>query len=71
MMRVTNGETMKTFTVENKSQPNKFGDVQFTWSAGDGTIKVCTQHSAQPAIFFRQLLEEAGYEHVAKAEDVK
>ena len=55
---------MKTYTYETKSQPNKFGDVQFTWSAGDGTIKVCTQHSAQPAIFFEELLKEAGYKRV-------
>jgi len=62
---------MKTFTVENKRPPDRYGDVKFTWSKGDGSIKCCTQHTAQPAIFFRQLLEEAGYEYVAKVEDVK
>ena len=54
----------KRYTVTEKAEPTKFGGIQFEWSAGDGTIKVCTQHSAQPAIFFEELLKEAGYKRV-------
>jgi hypothetical protein len=55
---------MKQYTVEKKENPTKFGDVQFAWTEGDNITKFCTQHSAQPAIFFEELLQEAGYTKV-------
>ena len=55
---------MKRYTVIEKEEPTKFGEIQFEWTAGDNIINCCTQHSAQPAIFFEELLQEAGYEKV-------
>lgn len=51
----------KVYTKRQMDEPNKYGDVVFEWTAGDGITKTCIQHSAQPAIFFEELLKEAGY----------
>ena len=53
---------MKIYSKVKMEKPTKFGDVTFEWSGGgDNITRVCTQHSLQPALFFEELLREAGY----------
>ena len=53
---------MKRYRKE-KIEKGKFGDVKFTWTddTEPKTIKSCIEHSVQPAMFFEELLQEAGY----------
>ena len=55
---------MKKYTIRQKEETCKYGDVVFEWADGHSTVKSCIQHRVQPALFFEELLQEAGYERV-------
>lgn len=56
---------MKIYSKTLLGKHNKYGSVVFEWSevslSGSDVTKTCTQHSGQPAVFFEELLIEAGY----------
>jgi len=57
---------VKIYSKRTKETPSKYGEVVFEWTAGDNVTKSCTQHQVQPAIFFEELLREAGYRMIGE-----
>ena len=60
---------MKKYCKARMAKPNEWGEIKFEWTSGDNTYKTCIQKECQPALFFEELLKEAGYVEVT--EDVK